>query len=179
MRLIAFFAAILVWAGAARADQNDPELDKLFEALRSGEGDAEQLMLDIEVQWATAPEQGIAILLGRAATALQNDDYATAALLAGHITGLAPSFAEGWVLKGQAALLEDELIEAEIAFAKAVALETRHYVALEKLGDLALMSGHEERAHRRYREALDWNPTLSDLRERADRLRDQLNGQEI
>ncbi|MEM9422184.1 MAG: hypothetical protein AAF986_06740 [Pseudomonadota bacterium] len=175
--IIAFCLTCLM--SPAWADQLDPSLPDLFEALRSGDGDVAALQFDIQAAWLRAPEAGIGILVNRTIQALETEDVASAGVLTDHITGLAPHYAEGWMLKGHLALLGDDRVAAELAFGKVVSLEPRHFLALEKLGDLALLSGDEERAHQRYREALDWNPHLGEVRERADRLRTALRGQEI
>ena len=179
MRAVFLFLLLFVAISPARADQLDPALEELFDQLRRGEGEVESLQFDIQAAWLRAPEAGIGILVNRTIEALEAEDAATAGVLIDHVTGLAPHYAEGWMLKGHLALLGDDRVAAELAFGKVVALEPRQFLALEKLGDLALLSGDEERAHKRYREALDWNPHLEQVRERADRLRAALGGQEI
>ncbi|WOI53600.1 hypothetical protein [Parvularcula sp. LCG005] len=165
--------------GFAAADQYDSRLEPLFDDLRSGEGDPDTIVSDIQSIWLTAPEAGLNVLVERVVSAMEAGDNASAAVLIGHLTGLAPHYAEGWVMKGHLAMLEEDRVTATIAFQKAIALEPRHFYALEMLGDLALMSGHDDRAFGRYREALDINPYLENARSQMNQLRRQMSGQEI
>lgn len=179
-RWAGFFAVLgALWATGAGADQFDPSLDGLFDALRTGTGDVQAHQSDIQAAWLTPPEAGIGVLVTRTIVAMEAADPATAEVLVGHITGLAPHYAEGWMLKGHLALLADDRVAAALAFAKVVDLEPRHFLALEKLGDLALASGDEEGAYRHYRAALNWNPHLDAVRDQANRLRTGFDGQEI
>lgn len=169
----------LVLVSPGRADQHDGSLDALFAALQAGEGDADEIAREIETRWLAPPEPGIAVLVERIVQAIDADDLDVAHLLSDHLTGIAPSYAEGWVIRGQILSEEDDPAGAVLALRRAVTLEPRHYVALELLGDLALTAGDKERAHQRYREALDINPQDRALRREADRLRRDLGSQEI
>lgn len=172
--------ALLFWGSApAAADQYDPALSELFDALQSGRGNPDTLEAEIENRWLSAPEAGTAILVERVVAALDQEEFAVAELLVEHLTELAPSFAEGYVLQGRLALARNDSRTAMVAFRRAVSLEPRHYVALERLGDIALARGDRERAYEYYRDALEQNPTLEALRARADRLRAELASQEI
>ena len=179
MRFLILFASLWLSAGPAAADQFDPALGPLFEDLRAGRGDTAAIEAEIEQRWLTAPEAGTTIIVERIVKAIDTGEFAVAELLVDHLTGLAPQFAEGFVLQGQLALARNDETTARIAFRRAILLEPRHYRALEKLGDLALSAGDRELAHQRYREALDWNPRQDDLRRRADRLRQDIVGREI
>lgn len=174
--LLPFLIALF---GVAHADQNDPLLDPLFDQLRNGGGDPLEIQIEIETMWMTAPEVSVQILVQRLTVALENEDAAVAGVLADHVTGLAPSFAQGWVLRGHAALLAEDLAAAEAAYTRAVSLEPRHYGALSALGDIAAAAGDKSDAHQFFRQALDFNPHLDAVRAQADQLRFELNSQEI
>lgn len=176
---IALGLGIVLHPGTARADQNDPRLPELFEALRSPGGDPAVIERRIQEAWYAPPEAGIAVLFERAVAALNQDDHALALLLAGHINGLAPSFAEGWMLTGHARSAAGEPAEAGRAYAEAVRLEPNHFEALARLGDIALAAGDKEAALARYREALQINPHMDAVRARADQIRDETRSQEI
>jgi predicted TPR repeat methyltransferase len=169
----------VLYPGPANADQNDPRLPELFEALRSPDGDPALIELRIQEAWYAPPEAGIAILFERAVEALNQDDHALALLLAGHVNGLAPSFAEGWMLTGHARSAAGEPAEAGRAYAEAVRLEPNHFEALARLGDIALAAGDKQAALARYREALQINPHMEAVRARAEQIRDETRSQEI
>ena len=174
-------AAILL-ASPARAEEADATLDTLFAVLAapsSTQAEARAAQEEIEARWFVPPETGVGILFDRAVTALNDRDPALAVVLTGHVTGLAPSFAEGWVLAGHARAAAGQPQDAMRAYAEAVRLEPRHYAALARLGDLAFEAGDRRAALSRYREALLVNPHLAEVRERADRLRDEVRPGEI
>ncbi|MEM9989946.1 MAG: hypothetical protein AAF723_10550, partial [Pseudomonadota bacterium] len=162
--LLGVVNAVSVPALAADQDQvilqsqNDAALDALFMKLRSGQGDPDEWQQYIEAIWATSPSAGVNVLVDRAQMALAAQDAATAGILINHINGLAPHFVHGWILKGELALLEEDPVVAEISYARAVALEPRHYEAISQLGYLAAQSDDKKLAYKRFREALDWNP---------------------
>lgn len=175
------FCAIILCcvAGRAHADQRDPLLESLFVQLKMAKGDVRALEADIEDIWLTAPEKGTALLTERILLAIEVEEYEVAETLAIHLTEIAPSFAEGHALKGQLAGRRGDSAEASRAFRQAVQLEPRHYIALERLGDLALSEGSAEKALNYYQDALEWNPSRTGLSEKVDVLTLQLRGQEI
>jgi len=98
---------------------------------------------------------------------------------ASHMTGHAPSLAEGWILRGHLAAMRENLAAAELAYSRALALEPRHFRALEALGDVAYSAGRREEAYSYYRQALDIHPNLAGVREKVDQLRFETGSQEI
>ncbi|MBB4659212.1 hypothetical protein [Parvularcula dongshanensis] len=180
MRLPFLVAAVLSpLVGSASADQSDPALGPLFEALAAPEGNAASVQSQIEDIWYRAPETGVGILFGRAIGAMNDGDTDLALVLIGHVNGLAPSFAEAWVLKGHALSRLGDNGAAALAYDQALSLEPRHYVAIARLGDLAVEAGDKRAGLDRYHDALLLNPHLDAVRERADRLRDETRAQEI
>ena len=187
MTRLSLFAILLVTGpimavGTALADQTDPELDALFSALAAPGGDASEarvIQLEIERRWFVAPETGVSLLFDRAVVALNDRDPALAVVLTSHVTGLAPSFAEGWVLAGHAYAAAGQPQDAARAYAEAVRLEPRHFDALARLGDLAVEAGDKPAALARYRAALLLNPHLDAVRARAEALRDEAARREI
>ena len=164
------------------ASAADPALAALYAQLSdpsASQGQVRDAEAAIERRWREAPETGIAVLFDRAVLAMNAEEPALAAVLSGHVTALAPSWAEGWVLLGHARSALGEMPAASRAYAEAVARAPRHYRAIARLGDLALEAGDEAAALSRYREALRLNPHLSEVRARADRLADAAAPREI
>ena len=183
MRVLAILAPLAALAApSALADQTDPELDALFAALTAPGSDAAEARAvqdEIEARWFVAPETGVSVLFDRAVLALNAEDPGLAVVLTHHVTGLAPSFAEGWVLAGHAYSAAGRNQDAARAYAEAVRLEPRHFMALARLGDLAVEAGDKHAALSRYRAALLLNPHLEGVRARADALRDEAARREI
>ena len=175
MRLALLFLCAAAAVSPAAADQTDPRLDALFDALRAPSGtaaEAEATQSRIEAIWYAPPETGVGLLFDRAVTALNADETRLAREILTHVNGLAPRYAEGWVLAGHAHSRAGDTGEAARAYAEAVRLEPRHWTALTRLGDLAAEAGDEAGALRRYREALLINPHLEEVRARARALQD-------
>lgn len=166
--------------GLAHADQSDPGLEALFTELRDGSVlDAEATTLRIVEIWATPASPTVGILYERASAAAAAGQFDLAEELCLHVTGLAPSFAQGWVLQASVKRALEKREEANTAYRNALDLEPRHFIALTDLADSLYASGAAEAAFDLYQQALKWNPHYAPAREQAARLRDQLGGQEI
>ncbi len=178
--ILASCTASGVGFGIAHADQTDPSLEALFTELRDGSVlDANDTTARIIEIWSVPANAVSAVLYERAEAALYAEDLELATTLAGHMTGISPSFAHGWVLKGAIDQASGRLEGALIAFEKALLLEPRHFVARVTLADILAASGKPRAAFETYQEALKWNPHLPRAREQAAKLRRQLGGQEI
>lgn len=181
MRLFLSALFFLTLALPAKADQTAAVLDDLFaelEAAPTAEA-ASRVEADIVREWLTPPEEGTAVLVGRILEAIDGGDYENARVLAEFVTRLSPSFAEGFVLKGQSALALDDWASAQTAFEAATALETRHFISFKYLGDIAMMLGNQDGALRNYERALAANPHMDEVRRSVEALRRELEGQEI
>jgi len=184
MRFFAFvFSALaLLSAGLApaAADQTDPSLEALFAELRDGTVIDAQATTDRIVEvWATAPSPTVNILYERATEAMYNDEYDLADELANHITGLAPSFAQGWVLQANIKIALNDRQRALDAYREALELEPRHFIASSQLADILNANGQDRAAFDLYQQALQWNPHYTPARDASARLRQVLTGQEI
>ena len=133
MRLVLSALIAVLSVSSAAADQTDPRLDALFDALRAPSGtaaEAEATQDRIEAIWYAPPETGIGLLFDRAVEALNAENPGLALTLLAHVNGLAPSYAEGWVLSGHAHSRSGDTGAAARAYAEAVRLEPRHFTAL-------------------------------------------------
>lgn len=178
----AFLALSIGFAlsGPALADQTDSRLDALFEELRTGDGrDAEGAVNRIQAIWADSQSDTADLLYERATTAIDAENLDLAAALLDHAIGLAPSFAQGYVLRGAVRLRSDNAAGAIEDFTRAVDLETRHFDARIALAEIMLASGDKRGAYDMLQRALEWNPHEEHARDRARKLREDLNGQEI
>jgi tetratricopeptide (TPR) repeat protein len=170
----------LALAGPAMADQTDPRLDVLFEELRTGDGsDAEGAVGRIQSIWADSQSDTVDLLVERATSAIEGDRFDLAAALLDHAIGLAPSFAQAYALRGSVRLSSDNAAGAIEDFTRAVDLETRHFDARIALAEIMLASGDKRGAYDMLQRALEWNPHEPHARNRARKLREELNGQEI
>ncbi len=171
------FAALF---GAAKADQTDPRLDMLFEELRTGDAlRAEENIARIAEIWADAQSDTVDLLYSRAEASAQNGAFDLALMLVDHVIGLAPNFAQGYVLRGELRLGTDNRAGAIEDFSKALELEPRQFVVRMTLAEILYASGAKRDAYEMYQKVLEWNPHNESARMRARALRRELDGQEI
>ncbi len=171
--------AICVPAAAA-ADQTDSRLDPLFEELRTGDArDADATVERIEAIWADSQSDTVDVLFERARSAMDAGESDLAGALIDHAIGLSPSFAEAYAVRGVIRLLADDQAGSIADFSRAIELEPRHFEARIALAEIMLANGDKRGAYEMLQKALEWNPHEFHARERARKLRDDLNGQEI
>ncbi len=177
--LLALLMATASPAGAL-ADQTDARLDPLFEELRTGDGSgAEATVARIQEIWADAESDTVDLLFRRANASAEAGQYDLAAALLDHAIGLSPSFAQAYALRGAVRLTTNDQAGSIADFSKAVELEPRQFDASIALAEIILASGDKRGAYDMLQKALEWNPHEEHARERAKKLRDELNGQEI
>ncbi|WP_306249751.1 hypothetical protein [Parvularcula sp. IMCC14364] len=182
MRFFLLITALisLFLAPTAFADQNDPGLDALFQELRDGTAlDAEETSQRILEIWSTAPSPTVTLLYSRAYEAAMANDMDVARELTSHVTGLAPNFAQGWVLQATVYLNLEQYELAYDGYRKALELEPRHFIATTDLADILKANGEDRAAFDLYQEALKWNPHYAHARRQAAELRESLSGSEI
>jgi tetratricopeptide (TPR) repeat protein len=176
---IAFFSAMTI-TGSAAADQTDVRLDALFEELRTGDGvGAEATVERIQEIWRDSQSDTVDLLYGRAEAAISAENADLAAALLDHAIGLSPNFAQAYALRGAVRLRLEDQAGSIADFTRAFELEPRQFEAAISLAEFALASGDKRGAYGLFQKALEWNPHEPHARDRAKRLRDELNGQEI
>ncbi len=181
---VPFFCALLVAfsvaLGVAHADQNDPGLEALFLELKDGSVlDAETTTERIVEIWSAAPSPTVTLLYQRATEAATHGEMDLAEELVAHVTGLAPSFAQGWVLQASLKLSNGDFEAAYEGYRKALDLEPRHFIATTDLADVLYANGEDRAAFDLYQQALKWNPHYARARAQAAQLREELSSQEI
>ncbi|MFZ5618297.1 MAG: tetratricopeptide repeat protein [Pseudomonadota bacterium] len=172
--------ASLSAAGPAFADQTDPLLDALFEELRAGDGAGADATIErIQEIWSDSQSDTVDVLFERAEAALAAGRFDLAGALLDHAIGLSPSFAQAYALRGAVRIEAEDAAGSIADFARAIELEPRQFEARIALAEIMLAGGDERGAYDMLQKALEWNPHEEHARERAKKLRDELNGQEI
>jgi len=171
---------LLPVSAPAYADQTDPRLDQLFEELRTGDArDADASAARIEEIWSDSQSDTVDLLYQRAVAAADAGEFGLAAALLDTATGLSPSFAQAYVVRGAIRLRLDDQPGSVEDFTRAIELEPRHFGARIALAEIMLAGGDERSAYEMLQRALEWNPHEQHARERARKLRNRLDGQEI
>jgi tetratricopeptide (TPR) repeat protein len=174
------FALMAGTAAPAAADQTDPRLDKLFEELRTGDGrDAGALVRQIVDIWSDSQSDTVDLLFERAEQSLSEEKVDLAIALLDHAIGLSPSFAQAYALRGAARLTNEDTAGAIGDFTRTIELEPRQFEARIALAEIMLAGGDKKAASDMLQKALEWNPQEEYARERARKLREELDGQEI
>lgn len=160
-------------AGVAAAQQVEgPErLDALFSELAEpGRGDYDRLESEIQRLWAQSGSPAMDLLLRRGREAIEAERYDVAVEHLSALTDHAPDFAEGWNARATAFyhLGEYSLSIADIE--RALALNPRHFGALEGLAAMLEEMDQPGFALRALREATRINPNRPSLQEALARL---------
>jgi tetratricopeptide (TPR) repeat protein len=170
----------LAFASTASADQTDPRLDALFEELRTGDAySAEETTGRILDIWGDSQSDTVDILFARAVDSADNDDIDLALELLDHVVGLAPSFAQGFAMRGMLRLGRDDHSGAIADFSRALELEPRQFEVRIALAEILFANNEKRDAYDMFQKALEWNPHDDHARRRARALRRELDGQEI
>lgn len=182
MRPIALLIAAAVLAVMpARADQNDPRLNDLFQALAQAKTQEVAAPIEGEIWsiWQEAPSPTTALLLQRSSTSAESGDLDTSLRLMDTLVTLDPHFAEGWNMRATLHVMREEPGKAIADIEKALQLEPRHFAALAGLGQILANMGDDKGALRAFDAALKINPSLSEIRTAADALRRKVEGDPI
>jgi tetratricopeptide (TPR) repeat protein len=173
--------AMLVAAGApepARADQDDPRLDGLFERLQHTPDPAEAHALEQRIWgvWLESDDVAVTRLMQQGVVAMQGQDYATALQAFDRLVEQAPQFAEGWNKRATVYYLMGNWRASVRDIQRTLALEPRHFGALFGLGLIYDALERPEAALRSYEATLALNPHSESTRRRIEELRQQLRG---
>lgn len=162
--------------GAGRSQvKGEVSLDALFAQLKQADDSNWQaLERVIQTRWAQSGSASVDLLYERAKSAIEAKDLTTAF---GHLTALtdhAPDFAEGWHLQATAYFRAERFGLALDSLRRALALEPRHFDALEGVAVVLEVLDEPERALGIYREVLAIHPQNPDVKEAVTRLTDSL-----
>jgi tetratricopeptide (TPR) repeat protein len=169
--LAAVVAATLVLF-PARADQNDPRLDRLFTQLVAVRTLPEAAAIESKIMeiWAQSGSDTVDVLVARAGLAVTAQDFATAKKLLDSVAEMKPAYAQGWFRRAELLFAMDSQQEAAADLEKALALEPRHFHALALIGRIAEAAGDKGAALAAYRRAVTLNPMLESIARRAGQL---------
>ena len=161
---------------AARA----AELDSLFARLADRDArDWREVQARIWRLWSESGSATIDLLMARAEEALGEGDSELALEFLDDVVRLAPDYAEGWNRRAILHFERGELGRAVADIRRALALEPRHFGALNGLGMILERTGDEKAAYEAYRAALEINPHLPGAREAIKRLAPKAEGRTL
>lgn len=169
------FLALPAAAQPRGAEGGMASLEALFAQLsQADDSNWQALERAIEDRWAQSGSAAMDLLLDRARRALDDNDLDAAFEHLGALTDHAPEFAEGWHLRATAFFRAGRLGLALSDLERVLALEPRHFDALEGVGVIMEELNRPERAIAAYRHVLAIHPQNPDVKEALARLE---NGQ--
>ena len=162
----------------ARADQDDPRLDGLFDRLQHTPDPAEAHALEQRIWrvWLESDDVAVNRLMQEGVIALQGQHYATALRAFDRMVEQAPEFAEGWNKRATVHYLMGNWRASVRDIQQTLALEPRHFGALFGLGLIYDALEEPEAALRSFEATLVLNPHSESTRHMIEQLRRQLRG---
>lgn len=157
------------------ADQDDPELERLFTVLYKdlNEYEAAEVNKQILEAWHRADTKGAEILLQDGIRTMHAGDLDGAIETFTALIELDPDFAEAWNKRATAHYYAGSLTKSVADVRKTLELEPRHFGALSGLGMIYEQLGDIDAAIKAYRRALDVNPHMQRVRGKLERLEDE------
>jgi tetratricopeptide (TPR) repeat protein len=183
-RQLAAVAASLVMlliagpAEPARADQDDPRLDGLFQRLQHTPNAAEAQVVEQQIWqvWLESGNAAINRLMQQGVFAMSEQDYPTALQTFTRMVDQAPEFAEGWNKRATVYYLMGNWRASVRDIQRTLALEPRHFGALFGLGLIYQELDQPEAALRSFEATLVLNPHSESTRQMIEQLRQELRG---
>ncbi|MSO74696.1 MAG: tetratricopeptide repeat protein [Alphaproteobacteria bacterium] len=180
LSLLAFVAGFVL-AAPLHADQHDPRLESLFEALKSPDnlnkvGEAEQAIWGI---WMESGSEEIDKLLVQGSVYMQMRSFGAALSHFNSVIEARPEFAEGWNKRATLYFLMGEYTRSIADCERTLALEPRHFGALFGLGLIYTEIENAPKAIDALEMALAVHPHLQNAPAIIQRLKARLKAQEI
>jgi len=156
--------------GEQTAEQTG-RLGELFAELATpGRDDWERIEGEITRIWSQSGSPAMDLLLRRAGEAIEAKDFVAAIDHLGALTDHAPGFAEGWNARATAFFLMDEYALSVADIERTLALNPRHFGALEGLAAILEETDQPDLALRALREAQAINPNRPSVQQGLARL---------
>lgn len=161
--------------------QDIDSLDSLFEQLAITEAPelAAVIARKIQTVWLESGSDTVDVLMIRAATALQADDYGLSLDLLDVVVTLAPDFAEGWNRRATVFYMQEKFGRSLTDIERTLALEPRHWGALSGLGIIQRRLGQDDAALTTFQRALKIHPGLGNAKEAVETLQKAAEGEPV
>jgi tetratricopeptide (TPR) repeat protein len=179
--LLLMLATLMMPITAAKADQRDPRLDVLFDALQrtADSRAANQLTKEIWDRWI-AYDDGQAFRLMQNGIGLMNKgELNNAEKIFSQIVTSYPDYAEAWNKRATVRFMQGDESGSRRDIARVIDLEPRHFGALTGLGMIHIRSGDLQAALQSYEAAIHFNPHLVYAKQMIYELATKLKGQSL
>ena len=158
------------------ARQDHPDLIQLFESLSAAEDPRTATLIERRIWdlWVASDRDDVDRLMRRGRSAMGFRDYDAAIETFDRIVELDPEFAEGWNKRATVHFLRRDFAASLTDIARTLALEPRHFGALEGRGMIYEEQGELEKALADYERVLTIRPHVRGLRRRIEQLRREI-----
>ncbi len=172
---------VLIAVTPAYGDQNNPELDVLFDRLKEtlDTVEAAEITKQIWGNWYQSDMPEVVELMRRGEMSMRRARYDAAVKYFSQIIAKAPAFAEGWNRRATAYYMMGEYQRSSEDVAKTLDLEPRHFGALSGQGLIYLQLRQHEQALWYMNKALQQNPHLPALKYRIKAIQNMIDNETI
>ncbi|WP_295555602.1 tetratricopeptide repeat protein [uncultured Hyphomicrobium sp.] len=162
-------------------EQRAKLLDELYTRLATAPDQAtsNEVAAAIEQLWAHSGSPTADLLVARASAAAEAQNRELAMKLLNAAVELQPDFAEAWNRRAYLYYLDNDFKRALGDLRRVLALDPRHFKALEGLGNLLQNLGEKKAALEAYESVLKVNPNAADAKKARDDLKVEVEGQGI
>ena len=173
--------SLAVGAMDCAADQRDPRLGELFDALAEAPDSVTAVPIEGAIWqiWLDGGDSTLNELMVQGIEAMNARRFRDAV---GRFTALihrAPAFAEAWNKRATVYYLMDRLEDSVRDIERTLALEPRHFGAISGMGLIFLQRGDEAGAFGAFEKVLEIHPHARGARFYVERLRERLQGKRI
>jgi tetratricopeptide (TPR) repeat protein len=161
--------------------RHQPRLDQLFERLAASatEAEAQSLAEQIARIWTRSGSDTLDLLMERVEQANKGGDHVTALDILDSVLALKPDFTEAYSRRAAVHFQMKDMDAAMRDLRQTLAMEPRHFQALAGIGMIYQTGGEPKQALKAFREALKLNPHMKGIKQAAERLALQHDGQGI
>ncbi len=163
------------------AQSREARLDGLYRQLKEAPSPrhAEIVARRIENLWRDSSSPTIDLLVQRAVSLISTEEHDLALSILDRVVIAAPEFAEGWSQRAMAHFQRRDFRSALSDLRRVLALEPRHFRAMQGVAVILSEFGDKQRALEAYRRVLDVYPLKPEVREAVENLRREVEGQDI
>ncbi len=156
-------------------------LATLYDQLKSAESveSADLIVSAIEKVWSASGSDTADLLVQRSNLALKARNFELALIILSGLTDIEPRYAEGWNQLATIYFLQEDYRQAMRQLRQVLALEPRHFKAIEGLGIILRETGHDEAALKATRKALEIHPHLKSAKQAEEELAREIEGQRL
>ena len=156
-------------------------LDTLYQRLEQAETPerARAVAQNIQRVWRSSGSPTVDLLLARAMSLISAEEDVLSLAILDTVVSSEPEFAEGWSQRAMVHFQKRDFRAALSDLRRVLALEPRHFRAMQGVAVILNEFGEKERALQAYRRVLDIYPLKKEALDAVEELRREVEGQDI